>query len=107
MSDEPRKTGRPPLKSDDKSVDVTVKFPSRDLDDLWHLRWRQRKELAGAAGGKQTGDVIAAEPVHIGAVGLLVEGIVGPERRHGKGQEAGADLVGHLLRGHLAHRATP
>ena len=42
MSDEPRKTGRPPLKSDDKSVDVTVKFPSRDLDDLYRRASAER-----------------------------------------------------------------
>jgi hypothetical protein len=34
MSDEPRR-GRPPLRADDKSVNVTVKFPSRDVDDLY------------------------------------------------------------------------
>ena len=74
-----------------------------DLDHLRDFGRRQREELAGAAGGEQAGNVIAAQPVHVGAVGRLVEGIVRLERRDGEGQEARSDLLGHFLRGHLAH----
>ena len=63
----------------------------------------EREEFTGAAGGKESGHLIAAQPVEIGAVAGLVERVVGPEGRDGERQQAIADPAGHLLGGHPAH----
>ena len=78
-----------------------------DRDDLRDFRRCQREELAGAAGSEQTRDLMAAQPVHVGAVGRFIERIIRLEGRDGKGQQPTADLAGHLLRGHFAHVAIP
>ena len=50
--------------------------------DFFNFGRRQRKKLAGAAGGKQSGDIVAAQPVQIRAILGFIESEIRRERRY-------------------------
>ena len=41
----PRKSGRPPLDPDDRSVQIALKVPSKQYDALWHEAQRARMTM--------------------------------------------------------------
>lgn len=68
-----------------------ARYVLRRTGDLTHFIRRERKELAGAAGGKQGRGPEARKPLHMTPVAFEIELVIRREVRDRKGQEPRTD----------------